>query len=201
MSLELHVVWTFWSDTFGSNTPATISLHFAQPSYELERPAWELEDLASCLGAELILAGANFLQKYPWCYTYHFQFHLFVNSTITAFVSSSLARKLPANSLSPSEKAMFFLKSSRGFGLLGKFQRNIKISINMTRVSRLYSVSCDYGFRLGLGKPIDSYWFKMSCLSCLVFICVHCFFLNMMKSYEDICSPWISRTSAEIFFS
>ena len=30
--------------------------------------------------------------------------------------------------------------------------------------------------KLSLGKRIGSYWFKMSCLSCLVFICVHCFF-------------------------
>ena len=52
-----------------------------------------------------------------------------------------------------------------------------------------------------LGKPTDSYWFKMSCLSFLVFICVHCFSLKMMKLYKDICSAWISRTSAEIFFS
>ena len=37
-----------------------------------------------------------------------------------------------------------------------------------------------------LGKPIDSYWFKMSCMSCLVFICVHCFFLEMMKLYKDM---------------
>ena len=50
-----------------------------------------------------------------------------------------------------------------------------------------------------LGKPIDSYWFKMSCLNYLVFICVHCFFLKMMKLYKDICPTWISRTSAEFF--
>ena len=49
------------------------------------------------------------------------------------------------------------------------------------------------------GKPIDSYWFEMSCLSCLVFICVHCFFLKMMKLYKDICSAWISHTSADFF--
>ena len=69
---------------------------------------------------------------------------------------------------------------------------------NCTRCSSTgYSPYC----HISLGKPIDSYWFKMSCLSCLVFICVHCFFLKMMKLYKDICSAWISRTSAEIFFS
>ena len=27
-------------------------------------------------------------------------------------------------------------------------------------------------------KPIDSHWFKMSCLTCLIFSCVYCFFLK-----------------------
>ena len=40
----------------------------------------------------------------------------------------------------------------------------------------------------------------MSCLSCLVFICVHCFFLKMRKLYKDICSASISRLSAEFVF-
>ena len=59
-------------------------------------------------------------------------------------------------------------------------------------------------FLLSLGKPIDSYWdfywFKMSCLSYLVFICVHCFYFKMMKLYKEICSAWISRTSGRISF-
>ena len=38
LSLELHVVSTF---RLGSDTSGTFSLHFAQPSYELERPALE----------------------------------------------------------------------------------------------------------------------------------------------------------------
>ena len=38
LSLELHVISTFW---LGSDTSGTFSLHFAQPSYELERPALE----------------------------------------------------------------------------------------------------------------------------------------------------------------
>ena len=50
-----------------------------------------------------------------------------------------------------------------------------------------------------LGKPRDSYWFKRPCLSCLAFICVHCF-LKMIKLYKDIWCAWISRTSVEIFF-
>ena len=38
LSLELYVVLTFW---LGCDTLITFSLHFAQPSYELERPALE----------------------------------------------------------------------------------------------------------------------------------------------------------------
>ena len=49
-------------------------------------------------------------------------------------------------------------------------------------------------------KTNRSYWFKIFCLS-LFYICVHCFFLKMMKLYKDNCSAWISRTSAEFFFS
>ena len=54
---------------------------------------------------------------------------------------------------------------------------------------------------LSLGKTIDSHWFKMFCFACLVFSCVYCLFFKTMKLYEDNCSAWISRTSAEIFFS
>ena len=53
-----------------------------------------------------------------------------------------ISAKLPANCLFPSEKAISFLKSSRCFELLGKFQHTIKISIKTARVCRL-SVSCD----------------------------------------------------------
>ena len=89
-------------------------------------------------GAGLAFVAANFLQKYPWCYTIHFQFHLFVNWTISAFVSSRLARRSPTNCLFPSGKAMFFFWSDpRCFGPLGKFQYNIEISMKTDRVSRL----------------------------------------------------------------
>ena len=47
-----------------------------------------------------------------------------------------------------------------------------------------------------------TYRFKMSCLICLVFSSVCCFFLKQLNLYKDICSAWIiSRTSADIFFS
>ena len=31
---------------------------------------------------------------------------------------------------------------------------------------------------LSLEKPVDSHWFKMSCLTCLFFSCIYCFFLK-----------------------
>ena len=40
----------------------------------------------------------------------------------------------------------------------------------------------------------------MSCLSCLIFISVYCFFPKMMKLCKGISSAWKSRTFAEMFF-
>ena len=63
------------------------------------------------------------------------------------------------------------------------------------RKSRFYTLWCPYWNlddlyllqrKILLGKPIDSYWFEMSWLSCLVFICVHCFFIEIMKLYKDM---------------
>ena len=63
LSLELHVVSTFW---LGSDTSGTFSLYFAQPSYELERPAlkmhilWCRTDICSCkLSAKVSLMLDN----------------------------------------------------------------------------------------------------------------------------------------------
>ena len=87
--------------------------------------------------AELTFVAANFLQKYPSYWIIHFQFHLFVNGTISAFISSRFAQKSPENSLFPSAKGMFFWSEPRCFGPLGKLHHNIKISVKTTRVSRL----------------------------------------------------------------
>ena len=60
LSLELHVVWTFW---LGSNISGTISLHFAQPSYELESGLtllWYRTNICSCkLSAKVSLMLEN----------------------------------------------------------------------------------------------------------------------------------------------
>ena len=51
-----------------------------------------------------------------------------------------------------------------------------------------------------LEKPIDSLWFKMSCFSCSVSSCVYWIFLKRWNYIaKDICSAWISRTSADFF--
>ena len=135
LSLELHVVSAFW---LGPDISGTFPLHFVHPSYELERPVLKT---GRCLyfGAELTFVAANFLQKYPGCLTIHFQFHLFINWTISVFVSSRLARKSPASSLFPSGKALlfFFWSHTRCFGPLCTFQHSIKISIKTASVSRL----------------------------------------------------------------
>ena len=49
---------------------------------------------------------------------------------MSVFVSSILARKSPANSWFPSEKAMFFKTDLQCFGPLSKFQRNIPGSVS-----------------------------------------------------------------------
>ena len=87
-----------------------------------------------------------------------------------------------------------------GFEIIGKkFRRFLRFprcpSIGL---DRFYQHLTELG-QLSLGKPIDSYWFKIFCLS-LFYICVNCFFLKMMKLYKDNSSAWISRTSAEFFF-
>ena len=51
-----------------------------------------------------------------------------------------------------------------------------------------------------LGKPIDSHWFKMSCLTCLVFSCVYCFFLKRWN-YTKMFVLHESAVLLPIFFS
>ena len=130
LSLEFYVVSTFW---LGSDTSGTFYLCFTQPSYELERPAlnmhilWCRTDISSCkLSANVSLTLGNPFPVLSLCKLNH-----------SAFLSSKLARKSPANSLFPSGKAMFFWRDSRWLGPFGKFQQNIEIFIKTTRVSRL----------------------------------------------------------------
>ena len=135
MSLELYVVSTFW---LGSDTSVTFSLHFAQPSYELERPALEnahtlvqRTDIFSCkFSAKVSLMLDNPFLVPSLCKLNHISVCFIQISTKSAY--------------SLLESNVFFWSHPRCFGPLGKFQYNIKISIKTAHVSRL-SVSCDYG--------------------------------------------------------
>ena len=133
LSLEWLLVSTFW---LGSDTSGTFSLHFAQPSCELERPA--LED-------------AHTLVQ-----NWHLLLQIFCKSLLDVRQSISSSR-LPQNHLQTAYfhqgKQWFFWSHPRCFGPLGKFQHNIKISIKTVRVSRL-SVSCDYDLNYNLSLQV-----------------------------------------------
>ena len=62
--------------------------------------------------------------------------------------------------------------------------------------TRLYLLSMLY---FSLGKPIDSYWFKMSCLTCLIFNCIYCFFLKRWN-YIKIFITFLDSTKLKIIW-
>ena len=139
LSLELHVVSTFW---LGSDTSGTF-FTFVLPSHHmnLRDQPWKMlifwvhrTDIFSCkLSVKVSLMLDNpFLVPYL-CNLSHINLCFIQIST-----------KSPAKLLIPSGRAGFFWRHPRCFGPLGQFQHNIKISIKTTHVSRL-SVSCDYG--------------------------------------------------------
>ena len=115
-------------------------IYFAQPSYELERPALEnahtlvqRTDIFSCkFSVKVSLTLDNPFLVPSLCKLNHDSLSLF-----------RLAQNHLQRCLFPSGKALFFWSDLRSFGPLDKFQHNIKISIKTGRVSRL-SVSCDY---------------------------------------------------------
>ena len=80
-------------------------------------------------------------------YTY-FEEHLWTtvstNWSISAFISSRTSWKSLANDWFPSQTAMFFESDPRCFEEFFKFQDNIEIVIKMARISRHFSVFCDY---------------------------------------------------------
>ena len=117
-------------------------IYFAQPSRELERPALEnghtlvqrTDIFSSKFSVKVSLMLENtFLVPSRWK----------LNHISLCFIQ--ISTKSPAKLLIPFRESCFFWSHPRCFGLLGKFQHNIKIPIKTTRVSRL-SVSCDYAF-------------------------------------------------------
>ena len=136
LSLELHVVSTFW---LGSDTSGTFSLYFAQQSYELERPAlkmhilWCRTDICSCkLSAKVSLMLDNPFPVPSLCKLNHISLCFIQIST-----------KITWKQLIPFRESYIFWSDPRCFSSLGKFQHNIEISIKTARASIL-SVSCVY---------------------------------------------------------
>ena len=112
LSLELHVVSTFW---LGSDTSGTFSLHFAQPSYELERPALEN---AHTLVQRTDIFSSKFSAKVSLMLDNPFlvPFLCKLNHVSVCFIQ--ISTKSPTNSLFPSGKAMFFWSHPSCFGPL-----------------------------------------------------------------------------------
>ena len=110
-------------------------IYFAQPSYELERPALEnghtlvqTNDIFSCkFSVKVSLMLDNLFLVPSRCKLNHISLCFIQIST-----------KSPANlRILFRESTCFFWSHPRCFGPLGKFQHNIKISIKTARVSRL----------------------------------------------------------------
>ena len=137
LSLELHVVSTFW---LGSDTSGTFSLHFAQPSYELERPALEN---AHTLVQRTDIFSCKFSAKVSLMLDNPFLVPSLRKLNHVSLCFIQISTKLPADCLFLLGKQCFLWSHPRCIGSLGKFQHNIKISIKTACVSRL-PVSCDY---------------------------------------------------------
>ena len=132
-------------------------IYFAQPSYELERPALEnahtlvqRTDIFSCkFSVKVSLMLDNPFLVPSLCKLNHISLCFIQISTKSAY--------------SLQGKQCFFWSHPRCFGPLGKFQHNIKVSIKTARVSRL-SVSCDYAymkFRFFETLAVIIPWLKM----------------------------------------
>ena len=67
--------------------------------------------------------------------------------------------------------------------------------------SLLMSQNCTF---CGLRKPLNFHWFKMSCLTCLFFSCVYCFFLKVYwRKFETfpICSCSYKNNTLKVSLS
>ena len=116
-------------------------IYFAQPSYELERPALEN---AHTLVQKTDIFNSNFPAKVSLKLGNPFLVPSLCKFNHTSLCFIQIVTKSPVKLLIPfRESTVFFWSHPRCFGPLGKFQHNRKISIKTARVSRL-SVSCDY---------------------------------------------------------
>ena len=137
MSLELHVVSTFW---LGSDTSGTFSLYFAQPSYELERPGlkmhilWCRTDIRSCKLSEKVSLMLNNPFPVPSLCK--------LNHISDCFIQ--ISTKISYKQVIPFRERFFFWSDPRCFGPLGKFHQNIEILLRRPVFPDYRSVSCDY---------------------------------------------------------
>ena len=107
-------------------------IYFTQPLYELERSALEN---ARTLVQRTDIFSSKFSVKVSLMLHNPFLVPSLGKSNHISLCFIQISTKSPAKLIFP----------FRCFGLLGKFQHNIKISIKTAGVSRLF-VSCEYGF-------------------------------------------------------
>ena len=135
LRLDLHVVSTFW---LGSGTSGTFSLHLFCPA-----TIWTWE---TSLGKCSYFGAGNCTFSVKVSLMLH---NLFLVPSLCGIepyqpsLHSDQHKITCKTDYSLQGKNCFFWSYPRCFGLIGKFQHNIKISIKMARISRL-SVSCDY---------------------------------------------------------
>ena len=134
LSLELHVVSTFWLE---SDTSVTFSLHLFRPAI-----VWTWETECSSMSAYTLVQrteifSSNFSAKVSLMLDNPFLVPSLCKLNHISLCFIQISTKLPAKLLIPSMKVLFFWSHSRCFAPLGKFQHNKKTSIKTARVSRL----------------------------------------------------------------
>ena len=136
LSLELHVVSTFWLE---AGISGTFSLHLFRPAIIWN---WEISLLESAhtLAQRTNIFSCNFSAKVSLMLDNPF---LVPSLCKLNHISLCFIQISTKSAYSLQGKQCFFWSHPRCFGPLGKFHHNIKISIKTARVSRL-SFSCDY---------------------------------------------------------
>ena len=114
-------------------------IYFAQPPYELERPALQN---AHSLVQRTNIFSCKFFVKVSLMLENPFLVPSLCKLKHISLCFIQISTKSPAKLLIPSGKTLFFWSHPRCLRPLDKFHPNIKISIETARVSRL-SVSCD----------------------------------------------------------
>ena len=129
-----------------------ICIYFAQPSYELERPALEN---AHTLVQRIDIFSCKFFVKVCLMLDNPFLVPSPCKCNHISLCFIQISTKSPAKLLIPfRENTVSFWSHPWCFGPLGKFQHNIKISIKTARVSRL-SASCELWYNRILAEQSE----------------------------------------------